>query len=117
MIPLSFWLINAQFVISAFGVFAFFSVAWLNVDSWAVRREFKTGLRALGFFLLALWSALHGIGSIAVWADIAAAGMLFGGIVAVLASYVVDRVPLEPKEIAKLRTQKDQERFVTTKKT
>lgn len=117
MIPWPFWLTNVQFVISAFGVFAFFSAAWLNVDSWAVRREFKTGLRALGFFLLALWSALHGIGSIAAWTDTAAAGLLFGGIVTVLISYLIDPVPLQPKELAKLKTQKDQERFVTPKKT
>ena len=105
MIPWPFWLTNIQFVISACGVFAFFAAAWLNVDSWAVRREFKTGLRTVGFLLLAIWSALHGIGSMAAWSDLAAAIMLGGGIILVLLSYLIDRVPLQPKELTKLRKQ------------
>ena len=103
MIPLPFWLSNIQFVISAFGVFAFFAAAWLNVDAWAVRREFKTGLRAVGFFLLAFWSALHGIGLIGpIFATITAL-ILIGGVAATTAGYFAEGVPLQPKDLAQLR--------------
>lgn len=97
MIPLPFWLTNLQFIIGAAAAFAFFAAAWLNVDSWAVRREVKTGLRAAGFFSLALWSALHGIDITAPWASVLAAILMAGGSVACAASYLIDRPPQEPR--------------------
>lgn len=108
MIPWPFWLTNVQFVISAFGVFAFFSAAWLNVDSWAVRRELKTGLRALGFFLLALWSALHGIGAKNGWVTVVSAATLLGGVFTIAISYLIDTIPLQPKELVELKREKAQ---------
>lgn len=108
MIPWPFWLTNFQFVISAFGVFAFFSAAWLNVDSWAVRREFKTGLRALGFFLLALWSALHGIGAESAWASVTTAAMLLVGVLTIAISHLIDTIPLQPKELVEMKRKKEQ---------
>lgn len=100
MIPLPFWLTNIQFIIGAFGAFAFFAAAWLNVDSWAVRRELKTGLRAAGFFSLALWSALHGIDLSSTWATVLAALLMAGGSLTVAVSYFIDRPPVQLKHIA-----------------
>jgi len=103
MIPLPFWLTNLQFVIGALGTFAFFAAAWLNVDAWTIRRELKTSLRVAGFFLLAIWSALHATGTIAVWVDIAQALALAAGSLLIMVSYVMDKPPLQPKDLAKLR--------------
>lgn len=97
MIPLPFWLTNLQFIIGAAAAFAFFAAAWLNVDSWAIRREVKTGLRAGGFFALALWSALHGIDISATWASVLAAILLAGGAGATAVSYFIDRPPAQPR--------------------
>ncbi|MBI4022317.1 MAG: SH3 domain-containing protein [Candidatus Andersenbacteria bacterium] len=103
MIPLPFWLTNLQFIIGAFGAFAFFAAAWLNVDSWAVRRELKTGLRAAGFFALALWSALHGIDLSSPWATVLAALLMAGGSLTVAVSYFIDRPPAQPKDTSQQR--------------
>jgi TM2 domain-containing membrane protein YozV len=107
MIPLPFWLTNIQFVIGAFGAFAFFSAAWLNVDSWAVRREVRTGFRSLGFIFLAIWSGLHGIGLMGVVMEIVTAAVLLSGILLLLLSFIFDKLPLQPKDLAKLRRQQD----------
>ena len=109
MIPLSFWLTNAQFVIGAFMTFAFFAVAWLNIDSWAVRRDTKTGMRAIGFILLAIWSILHGIGIEAIWANMTSAITLFTGILLTTISYFIDILPLQPKELTALQKKQNGE--------
>jgi hypothetical protein len=105
MIPLPFWLTNIQFVISAFGAFAFFSAAWLNIDSWAVRKEVKTGFRALGFILLAIWSGLHGIALVGTATDITTAAILFSGTFLILLSFIFNKPPLQPKDLVKLQRQ------------
>jgi hypothetical protein len=110
MIPLPIWLTNVQFVIGAFSAFAFFAAAWLNVDSWAVRKELKTGMRAFGFLLLALWSALHGIGSEASAVTVISAGALALGALCIAVSYVIDKAPPTPKEIARRRGQEEAEK-------
>ncbi len=105
MIPLLFWLTNFQFVIGAFGAFAFFSAAWLNVDSWAIRREARTGFRALGFIFLAIWSGLHGIGTTGTTIEIVNASILLVGTILLLLSFIFDKLPLQPKTLAKLQRQ------------
>ena len=108
MIPLPIWLTNIQFVIGAFSTFAFFAAAWLNLDSWAIRKELKTGMRSFGFLLLALWSALHGIGSAAAAVTVISAAALALGSLCIAVSYVIDKAPSTPKELARLRGQQQE---------
>jgi len=100
MIPITYWLINAQFVISALGAFAFFAAAWLNIDSWYARRELKTGIRAASFLILAGWSIAHGIDPVTTANDNIRLGLIVAGVTILLVSYLIDPIPLQPKSTA-----------------
>lgn len=54
----NFWLQNIHFAIEVFVALVCFATAWLYIDSWGTKKEFKTLIRALGFFTLALWAVI-----------------------------------------------------------
>ena len=56
---LFFLLNNIHFALEILGALAFLIVAWLALDSFLVRRNFKGASRGIGFALLAIWQIIH----------------------------------------------------------
>ena len=49
-----FWAQNSHYILEVFTAFIAFTSAWIFIDSWVVKKELKTLLRSIGFFVLAL---------------------------------------------------------------
>ena len=111
MLSLLLWLTNVQFIIGAFVTFAFIASAWLNISSWTVRKEFKTSLRALGFLILAIWSALHGIGPETTLVGIVIAITLAVGSLVIAVSYAINKPSSRPKNSASLHKKQQEEKI------
>jgi len=56
---LFFLLNNLHFALEILGALAFLVAAWLALDSFLVRRNFKGASRGIGFAMLAVWQIIH----------------------------------------------------------
>jgi len=57
----TFWLNNSHFALEFFGAIILFALAWLALDAYSIKKEFKTLARSLGFFLFALWLVVNSL--------------------------------------------------------
>lgn len=97
-VSLGYWFENFHFVIAMVSFFAFFTTGWISLDSWfAIRRSGVLFLRAIGFFLLALWASLNGVLA-AGGAGTPVIAVLLLGIFFVAVSFFLERLPGRPAE-------------------
>ncbi|MDO8601304.1 MAG: cache domain-containing protein [bacterium] len=56
-----FWLNNSHFALEFFGAIILFVLAWLALDSYLIKKEFKTLARSLGFLFFAFWLIVNSL--------------------------------------------------------
>ncbi len=94
-----FWLQNSHYVTEVFAAFLMVTAGWIYIDGWLIERRMKTFARAAGFFALAIWSFLGAapVGTFGATEQVAPfVGLVGFGII--LASLLVDPIPLKPGE-------------------
>ena len=97
-----FWAQNSHYILEVFTAFIAFTSAWIFIDSWVVKKELKTLLRSIGFFVLALASFADAapIGSAGLGAM--TLGTQLGGAGLILLSLLLDPVPVRPETQSKV---------------
>src|SRR3989338_9734 len=56
-----FWINNFHFALEFFGAIILFVLAWLALDAYLIKKEFKTLARSLGFLFFAFWLVVHSL--------------------------------------------------------
>jgi hypothetical protein len=57
----TFWFNNSHFALEFFGAIILFVLAWLALDAYFIKKEFKTLTRSLGFLFFAFWLIAHSL--------------------------------------------------------
>lgn len=76
---LSFWLNNFHFALEFFGAAVLFILAWLSLDAFLLRKEFKTFSLSAGFLLVAAWEVADSLGVASdFWLAVASVAYVLG---------------------------------------
>jgi len=93
----TFWLNNLHFALEFFGAIILFALAWLALDSYLIKKEFKTLARSLGFFLFAFWGIIHSLAiTTDLWLAVASLSYILG-LFLILFNLYVEKPPPRPK--------------------
>lgn len=90
-----FWIRNAHYVLETFFSFSLLTAGWIYVDGWIIERKAKTLIRAAGFLTLSLWAIL-GAAPIPIIREAFSDLIGLGGFFLLLASLLIDPVPVRP---------------------
>lgn len=93
----NFWLNNFHFAFEFFGAIILFSLAWLALDAYLIKKEFKILARSLGFFLFALWLIVHSLNLTNDLILIVAVGSYLLGLLFLLLNLYWEKPPARPK--------------------
>jgi len=95
----TFWFNNFHFALEFFGAIILFVLAWLALEAYLIKREFKTLSRALGFLLFAVWLIVHSLNLANDLVLILAASGYLLGLLFILLNLYWERPPELPNHI------------------
>ena len=93
-----FWVRNISYVIEVFVAFLMITAAWIYLDGWAVEKRARTLVRAIGFLVLGLWCFLNGAPPDMTFIKSITDSVGVIGFGLVLASLLLDPIPIKPGE-------------------
>src|SRR3989344_710357 len=93
-----FWIRNIHYVLEVFVAFLMITAACIYLDGWAIERRARTLLRDIGLLVLGLGSFLNGAPADMVFIRNITDGVGVIGFAIVLASLLIDPIPIKPGE-------------------
>ncbi|MDO8264961.1 MAG: cache domain-containing protein [Candidatus Parcubacteria bacterium] len=94
---ISFWLNNLHFALEFFGAIILFTLAWLSLDAYFIKRELKTLTRTLGFLFFAFWGIAHSLAITSdFWLTIASFSYI-SGLFLIFFNLFAEKPPSRPK--------------------
>ncbi len=90
-----FWVRNAHYILETFFAFSLLIAGWIYLDGWLIERKVKTLIRAAGFLTMAAWAIL-GAAPVPIIREALSDLIGLGGLALLLASLLIDPVPVRP---------------------
>lgn len=94
---LTFWFNNFHFALEFFGGTVFVVLAWLAFESLAIKKDFKTVAKGLGFALCAVWLVVHSLNIVNDLVVLASSSGYLLGLFLILLNLYMEMPPAIPK--------------------